>query len=64
MHLVKESKHMKKNDKTAKKNKYTNWKWWLKHLILTGRHHVQDQTRLGYPNSDQNQTTKEWGSGI
>lgn len=22
------------------------------------------KTRLGYPNSDQNQTTKEWGSGI
>lgn len=50
---------MKKNDKTAKKNKYTNWKWWLKHLILTGRHHFQYQTRLGYPNSNQNQTTKE-----
>lgn len=50
---------MKKNDKTAKKNKYTNQKWWLKHLILKGGHQVQGQTRQGYPVSNQNRTTKE-----
>lgn len=50
---------MKKNDKTAKKNKYTNWKWWLKPLILEIGHQVQGQTTQGYPISNQNQTTKE-----